>query len=49
MGAEMILLGIRNTLPNWGTFTFGAPLPVPSRPLIHCTSELPSSASGAGQ
>jgi hypothetical protein len=36
MGAEMILLGIRNTLSNWGTFTFGAPLPVPSRALIHC-------------
>jgi hypothetical protein len=36
MGAEMILLGIGNTLPNRGTFTLGAPLPAPSRPLIHC-------------
>ena len=36
MSAEMIPLSIRNTRPNWGTFTFGAPLPVPSRPLIHC-------------
>jgi hypothetical protein len=36
MGAEMIHLGIGNTLPNRGTFTVGAPLPVPSSPLIHC-------------
>ena len=36
MGAEMIHLGIGNTLPNRGTFTVRAPLPVPPRPLIHC-------------
>ena len=35
-GVEVILQGIRITLPSGGTFSYGAWRPDPSRPLIHC-------------
>lgn len=48
-GAEMILQGIRNTLPNWGQLHLQRPT-VLTRPARSSTvtSELPGSTSGAG-
>ena len=36
MDAEVILQGIRSTLPNWETFIHSACPPDPSRPLTRC-------------